>query len=54
MEEIEKCHNDLIKHKNEIVTKLLTIKQNKDIPTFYRNWLSQTIKFINEECDVKL
>lgn len=50
MEEIDQAYQDLHEYyehrKNEIITKLITIKKSK-IPEVYKQWLTQTIEFIN-------
>lgn len=45
---LEMAHEDYIKRKNEIITKLFTIWRNDEIPTVYRNWIRQAARFINE------
>ncbi len=51
MEEIEQAYQDLHeeyeRRKNEIITKIITIKKSK-IPEVYKEWLKQTIEFIKE------
>lgn len=46
--ELDLAHEDYIKRKNEIITKLYTIWKNNEIPTVYRNWIRQAARFINE------
>ena len=41
-------HDDFIKRKNEILSKLTTIKMSK-IPPTYEKWIDQTIEFIKEQ-----
>lgn len=48
LELLELAHEDYIKRKNEIITKLYTIWRNQEIPTLYRNWIRQAARFINE------
>lgn len=52
MDEYEKAwsdyHDDFVKRKNEILTKLRTIRKNR-IPEVYKEWITQTIEFINEQ-----
>lgn len=52
MEEINTAYDEYLKDyekkKNEIISKLTTIKLSK-IPTVYVNWLNQTINFIREQ-----
>lgn len=48
LELLELAHEDYIKRKNEIITKLYTIWRNQEIPTVYRNWIRQAARFINE------
>lgn len=49
MEEIDQAyqdlHEDYERRKNEIITKIITIKKTK-IPEVYKQWLTQTIEFI--------
>lgn len=51
MEDIEQAydelHQDYEHRKNEIITKLITIKKSS-IPEVYREWLTQTIEFIKQ------
>lgn len=47
--ELNEAHEDYMKRKNEIITKLYTIWKNKEIPSVYREWLRQAAKFIKEE-----
>ena len=47
--QLEMAHEDYIKRKNEIITKLYTIWRNDEIPTVYRNWVRQAARFINEK-----
>ena len=46
--ELELAHDDYLKRKNEIITKLYTIWRNAEIPTIYRDWVRQAAKFIDE------
>lgn len=46
--ELELAHDDYLKRKNEIITKLYTIWRNQEIPSVYRDWIKQTARFINE------
>ena len=52
MEEINTAYDEYLKDyekkKNEIISKLTTIKLSK-IPTVYEKWLNQTINFIKEQ-----
>ena len=48
VKEMELAHQDYIKRKNEVISKLFTIWKNDEIPTVYRNWLRQAARFINE------
>lgn len=41
-------YDDFIRRKNEIITKLETIKRNSRSTT-YRAWLEQSIEFIKEQ-----
>ena len=41
-------YDDFLKRKNEITSKLETIKRSK-IPPIYEKWIDQAIKFINEQ-----
>lgn len=50
--ELELAHDDYLKRKNEIITKLYTIWRNQEIPKIYRDWIQQAAKFI-EESDQK-
>ena len=47
-QELELAHDDYLKRKNEIITKLYTIWRNQEIPTVYRDWIRQAAKFIDE------
>ena len=47
-QELELAHDDYLKRKNEIITKLYTIWRNQEIPSVYRDWIQQAAKFINE------
>lgn len=47
--ELDAAHEDYIKRKNEIITKLYTIWKNKEVPSVYREWIRQAARFINEE-----
>jgi hypothetical protein len=46
--ELELAHDDYLKRKNEIITKLYTIWRNQEIPAVYRDWIRQAARFINE------
>lgn len=46
--ELELAHDDYLKRKNEIITKLYTIWRNQEIPSVYRDWIRQAAKFIDE------
>ena len=46
--ELELAHDDYLKRKNEIITKLYTIWRNQEIPSVYRDWIKQVARFINE------
>ena len=46
--ELELAHDDYLKRKNEITTKLYTIWRNQEIPAVYREWIRQAARFINE------
>ena len=46
--ELELAHDDYLKRKNEITTKLYTIWRNQEIPTVYREWIQQAARFIDE------
>ena len=48
-DELELAHQDYEKRKKEMVGKLYTIWRNNEIPTFYRNWIRQAARFINEK-----
>ena len=47
-QELELAHDDYLKRKNEIITKLYTIWRNQEIPSVYRDWIRQAAKFIDE------
>ena len=47
--ELELAHDNYLKQKNEIITKLYTIWRNQEIPTVYRDWIQQAAKFIEEK-----
>ena len=47
-QELELAHDDYLKRKNEIITKLYTIWKNQEIPTVYRDWIRQAARFIDE------
>lgn len=42
-------YDDFIKRKNEILTKLMTIKNDKHTNKVYKDWCEQIIKFIKEQ-----
>lgn len=46
--ELELAHDDYLKRKNEIITKLYTIWRNQEIPSVYRDWIRQAARFIDE------
>lgn len=46
--ELELAHDDYLKRKNEITTKLYTIWRNQEVPTVYRKWIQQAARFIAE------
>ena len=46
--ELELAHDDYLKRKNEIITKLYTIWRNQEIPSVYRDWVRQAARFIEE------
>lgn len=46
--ELELAHDDYLKRKNEIITKLYTIWRNQEIPSVYREWIQQAARFIEE------
>lgn len=46
--ELELAHDDYLKRKNEITTKLYTIWRNQEIPSVYRKWIQQAARFIDE------
>ena len=48
-QELELAHDDYLKRKNEITTKLYTIWRNQEIPAVYREWIRQAARFINEK-----
>lgn len=50
--ELELAHDDYLKRKNEIITKLYTIWRNQEIPSVYRVWIRQVARFI-QESDMK-
>ena len=47
-QELELAHDDYLKRKNEIITKLYTMWRNQEIPAVYRDWIRQAARFINE------
>lgn len=47
-QELELAHDDYLKRKNEIITKLYTIWRNQEIPAVYREWIRQAARFIHE------
>lgn len=47
--ELNAAHEDYIKRKNEIITKLYTIWKNDEVPAVYRKWVRQAARFINKE-----
>lgn len=46
--ELELAHDDYLKRKNEIITKLYTVWRNEEIPSVYRDWIRQAARFIDE------
>lgn len=46
--ELELAHDDYLKGKNEIITKLYTIWRNQEIPSVYRDWIRQAARFIHD------
>lgn len=46
--ELELAHDDYLKRKNEVITKLYTIWRNQEIPSVYREWVRQAARLINE------
>lgn len=47
-QELELAHDDYLKRKNEIITKLYTIWRNQETPNVYRDWIRQAARFIDE------
>ena len=47
--ELELAHDDYLKRKNEITTKLYTIWRNQEIPAVYREWIRQAARFMEEK-----
>lgn len=45
----EEAHKDYLKRKDEIISKLKTIKKIKDINKLPVEWIDQTIEFIKEK-----
>lgn len=52
MQEIDKAwenyQKDVNKRRNEIITKLLTIRMHPEIEGVYKKWIDQVIEFIKE------
>ena len=46
--ELEKAHYDYERRKHEILTKLDTMKRDKNIHHVYKLWIEQTKEFIKE------
>lgn len=49
MEELEQAHQDYEKRKNEIITKLKTLRDCASLQRHERNWLNQAIEFMKEK-----
>lgn len=49
MEELEQAHLDYEKRKNEILTKLKTVRDCAPLQWHERNWVNQAIEFIKEK-----
>lgn len=53
MEEMNKAYEEYQEEINmrrrEIITKLLTIRNSKELDLTYKKWLDQAIEFIKEE-----
>ena len=47
-EELEKAHRDYELRKNEILTKIVTMQNDKRLTKVYQEWLNQIEKFIKE------
>lgn len=47
--ELEKAHQDYLLRKDEIITKLETIKKTKDLTKLPIEWIDQIIEFIKEK-----
>ena len=45
----EEAHKDYIKRKDEIISKLKTIKRIKDVNKLPIEWIDQAIEFIKEK-----
>lgn len=45
----EAAHHDYMKRKDEIISKLQTIKNTKEIKKLPNKWIDQTIEFIKEK-----
>lgn len=48
MDELEKAHQDYEKRKNEILSKLTTLRDNT-LNQVVKKWLEQTMDFIKEK-----
>lgn len=49
MDELEKAHKDYELRKNEILTKLKTMKSTPTLLAHERLWIDQVIEFIKEK-----
>lgn len=49
MEELEKAHFDYLKRKNEIVTKLITIRDFSNLKDYEKEWINQSIAMLEEK-----
>lgn len=47
--EMEKAHKSLQNEKRVVLSQLVQIMKNKEIPTIYRKWIKQAGKMILEE-----
>ena len=47
-EELEKAHRDYELRKNEILTKIVTMQNDKRLTKVYQEWLNQIEEFIKE------
>lgn len=46
--ELERAYLDYKKHKNEIISKLITIKNDIHTKKVYCEWINETLNFIKE------